>query len=126
MAGMATQHVTSTPRVWRHRAKKSGIELGGETLAGETRQVFAEVLARNFGIQMAACLRFAGLITDDAIARASRRAVVLAIGPDYTVYEASSIDRLPSAAAGAVFVINLSAFVAKARQRLAARGVADG
>lgn len=115
----------STPRVHRHRAARLGIEYGGETLAGETRRVFAEVLARNFGIQMSACLRFAGLITDDAVARAAHRAVIMAIGRDYRVFEAPSIDRLPSAAAGAAMIFNLSGTVAEARQRLAARGGGD-
>ena len=111
---------------WVAERLKAGIELGGGELAGATRHVFAEVLARHFGMPLAPCLRFAGLISDEAVERASRRAVVLAIGPDYRVFEAPSLDRLPSVAADAVFVVNLSAHVAEARRRLAARGTADG
>ena len=116
----------STPRVHRHRAARLGIEFGGETLAGVARAVFAETIARHFGMPLAPCLRFAGLISDEAVERAGRRAVVMAIGPDYTVYEAPSLDRLPSAAAGAAMVFNLSGTVAEARQRLSARGGGDG
>lgn len=122
---MATQQQISTPRVWRHRARKAGVELGGGELAGAARQVFAETISRHFGVSLAACLKFAGLLSDDAIARASRRGVIMAITRDYRIYEGTTIAAMSPAAADAALIFNLSGVVAEARQRLAARSGGD-